>query len=209
MTLFSYTNHYGRTYYLHQRHRADGTTLYLMRASMAGALGALPDDLEVRENIYGSVSVRRRRARQISDIEAELMSAALRQSRPFAYRLDIDGRAATIFASADDRLCFNESLEAEFAEGFAQVLRTVLATRYSSELIEMFRARRDEAHGKRLRYYPVLRFVLADRKQRLFSVERVCFTGERSWIRLATLSLPGALMKYLPHLGRDSFFDLL
>lgn len=209
MTPFFYTNHYGRTYYLHRKRQADGRIVYYMSTAASGALSGLPDGLEVRENIHGQVSVRRRRVRQINEKEVGLLESALAQSRPFAYRLDIEGRAATIYASADDRRCFSESLEAEFAEGFSEALRTLLKKRYSAELIEMFRSRQEEKRGRRPRYYPVMRFVLVDRKKRLFAVERVCFTGEGSWIRLATLSLPAALMKYLPHLGRDSFFDLL
>lgn len=73
----------------------------------------------------------------------------------------------------------------------------------------MFRARRKRQGDKRPRFYPLLRFVLTDRRQRLFAVERVCFTGEASWIRLEVLPLSVAVMKYLPHLGRDSFFDLI
>jgi hypothetical protein len=209
MKPFYVTNQHGQSYYLHRKRRSDGQVVYVLRTSATNALGALPDSLEVREHVHGRVSVRRRRARPISESETDLLGTALAQSRPFAYRLDIDGRAATIYASADDRRCFSESLEADFAEGFSQALRTLLTKRYSAELIEMFRTRREEKRNRRPRYYPLMRFVLADRERRLFSVERVCFTGESSWIRLQTLSLPAALMKYLPHLGRDSFFDLL
>jgi hypothetical protein len=209
MTPFSFTNHYGQTYYLHRKRRSDGRIVYALRTSATNATGVLPDSLEVRENVQGRVSVRQHRVRQIAEREAQLLEAALAQSRPFAYRLDVDGRAATIYASAADRHCLSESVEADFAEGFSQALRTLLTKRYAPELIALFRERRQEERGRRPRYYPVMRFVLADKEQRLFSVERVCFTGESSWVRLEILSLPAALMKYLPHLGRDSFFDLL
>lgn len=209
MKPFSYTNHHGHSYYLHRKRLPDGRTVHVMRTADAGALNALPDDLEVRENVQGHVSVRRRRARPIDDKETDILQSALAQSRPYAYRLDIDGRIATIYASADDRRCFSESLEAEFAEGFSQALRTLLTKRYSAELIEVFRSRCEAKRNRRPRYYPLMRFVLVDKKRRIFAVERVCFTGEGSWIRLATLSLPAALMKYLPHLGRDSFFELI
>ena len=209
MTPFSFTNHYGQTYYLHRKRRSDGRVVYVLRKSATNALSALPESFEVRENVHGRISVRRRRTRPISESEADLLDAALAQSRPFAYRLDVDGRAATIYASAADRHCFSESVEAEFAEGFSQALRTLLTKRYAPELVALFRERRQEERSRRPRYYPVMRFVLSDKEQRLFSVERVCFTGESNWVRLESLSLPAALMKYLPHLGRDSFFDLL
>jgi len=133
----------------------------------------------------------------------------LAQSRPYAYELDVNGSSATVYASAQDRKCFTESLDAEFAAGFADALTDALAKKYPAELVAMFRARRQRQDAKRPRFFPLLRFVITDRTKRLFAVERVCFTGENDWIRLETLSVSAAVMKYLPHLGRDSFFDLM
>lgn len=209
MESFSYTNKHGQTHYLHVMRGAEGRTSYVMRTRPPGAATDLPKGFEVRENVHGRVSVRRRRTRQFSKLEEQLLRRALERYRPFAYELDIEGPAATVYASAEDRKCFLESLDAEFAEGFAEALTKALAKRYSPELVEMFRARRKEQNAKRPRYYPLLRFVIADKRDRLFAVERVCFSGESSWIRLEVLPLSAALMKYLPHLGRDSFFDLV
>ena len=209
MKPFSYTNKYGRTYYLHLLRRNEGPAIYVMRTRADGAVAAIPEGYEVRENIHGDVAVRRRRLRQFTELEEHLLHSALERFRPFAYAMDIEGAAATVYASAEDRKCFLESLDAEFADGFADALTKALAKRYSPELIEMFRSRRKEQNAKRPRYYPLLRFVIADRRQRRFAVERVCFSGESSWIRLEVLPLSAAVMKYLPHLGRDSFFDLV
>lgn len=209
MEPFSYTNKYGRTYYVHALRSADGHTRHTMRTERDGALAELPAGLEVRENVHGQVSVRRKRPRHFSKLEKQLLESAMDQFRPFAYVLDIEGKAATVYASAEDRKCFLESLDAEFAEGFAEALNKALAKRYSPELVDMFRARRKEENAKRPRFYPLLRFVMVDKKQRRCAVERVAFSGENSWIRLEVLSLPAALTKYLPHLGRQSFFDLI
>jgi len=209
MKPFSYPNKRGQTYYLHVVSRADGRTGYVMRTRKAGAAAGLPKGSEIRENVHGGVSVRRRRPRRFTPLEEKLLLTAMERVRPFAYELDIDGRAATVYASAEDRKCFLESLDAEFADGFADALTKALAKRYSPELVAMFRARRKEQNAKRPRFYPLLRFVIADKRERRFAVERVCFSGESSWIRLETLPLAAALMKYLPHLGRDSFFALI
>lgn len=209
MRPFSYTNRYGQTYYLHETSRTEGRRSYVMRTRACGAIKDLPEGLEVRENVHGRVSVRRRRKRQFRKLEDQLLRRALERCRPFAYELDIEGSAATVYASAEDRKCFLESLDAEFADGFADALTKTLAKRYSPELVAMFRARRKEKTPKRPRYYPLLRFVIADKERRLFAVERVCFTGDKGWVRLETLPLSAAVLKYLPHLGRDSFFDLI
>lgn len=209
MRRFSYTNRLGQTYYLHATRATNRTTRYTMRRQAKGAVSRLPEGYEVRENIHARVSVRRIRKKHLLALEEKLLHTALERYRPFAYTLDIEGKAATVYASAEDRKCFLESLDADFADGFADALTKALAKRYSSELVEMFRARRKEADAKRPRYYPLLRFVVVDARARQFAVERVCFSGESSWIRLEVMGLAPALEKYLPHLGRDSFFDLI
>lgn len=209
MKPFSYTNKHGATFYLHQVEGRDGRTYHVMRSSSEGAMPRLPADHEVRENVHGQVSVRRTRTRRFTRLEERLLHTAMENLRPFAYLLDIDANAATVYASAEDRKCFLESLDAEFADGFADALTRALAKRYTPELVDMFRARQKQKNAKRPKYYPLLRFIIVDHRERRFAVERVCFSGESSWIRLEVLPLSAAVMKYLPHLGRDSFFDLI
>ena len=209
MAPFSYTNQYGVTYYLHYVCGTDGRTYYVMRRSAAGAAGQLPPGFEVHETVSGRVAVRRIRPPQLTTLERQLLRSAMEDLRPYAYLLDIDSKTATVYASAEDRQCFLKSLDAEFADGFAAALTKTLAPQYSLELVELFRARRKQQKARQPRYYPLLRFVLAARHPRRFAVERVCFSGEDSWIRLEILPLAAAVMKYLPHLGKDSFFDLI
>ena len=204
-----YTNRDGETFYLHAVRLKGGRTLYVMRKRASGALSGMPEGYEVREGIHGHVSVRRKRPRSITEVEEQLVRNVLSHLRPAGYELDFEGRAATVYASALDRKSFAGSIDADFAEGFAEVLTKALAKKYPPELVAMFRARRQQETAKRPRLYPLLRFVLTDKDRRLFAVERVCFTGDRAWVRLEALPLSAALMKYLPHLGRDSFFDLI
>lgn len=209
MKPFSYTNGCGDIYYLHALRAGGHRAAYIMRRRADGALSELPKGYEVRENVHGQVSVRRKRRRSFTEIEESLLAGQLRQLRPLGYRLDITGRTATVYASALDRKCFAESLDAEFADGFADALTKTLATRYSAELIALFRARQRDKGRRRPRFYPLLRLVVADTRKRLFAVERVCFTGDRAWMRLETMPLTAAVFKYLPHLGKDSFFNLI
>jgi len=209
MRSFSYTNAYGDTYYLHILRRGKGHTACVMRKQASGAVAVLPEGYEVRENVQGQVSVRRKQERGFTEAEEQLLSCQLKRLRPFAYRLDVTGPAATIYASALDRKCFADSLDAEFANGFADALTKTLAGRYSPDLVALFRARRKDKNAKRPRFYPLLRLVLADEERRRFAVERVCFTGDSGWMRLEVMALSSAMLKYLPHLGKDSFFDLI
>jgi hypothetical protein len=147
MRPFSYTNAFGATYHLHVLRQGKNRTAYVMRKRAAGALSTLPEGYEVRENVYGRVSVRRTRPRLFTEDEEQLLSGQLKRLRPFAYRLDIAGRTATVYASAMDRKCFAESLDAEFANGFADALTKTLAGKYSPELVALFRARRKDKNA--------------------------------------------------------------
>ena len=205
-----YVNRLGQDYYVRQSCGA-GTVRYVASRTRLGALARLPAGYEVCEGINGQVSVRRARPRQVAVAEERLVASVLLQTRPHGYKAAVMDKAITIFASALDRKTFSGSLDAEFAEGFAAALEETLARKYGRELADLFRVRRQarDGSGGHLRYYPLLQFELSDRRRRLFKVKRIYFTGDQDWLLLETLSLSAALMKYLPHLGKDSFFDLL
>ena len=128
-----------------------------------------------------------------------------------SYRAVAKGASITDFASAHDSESYADSLDAEFADGFSSALEEILSRKYGNELVDLFRARRGERDAKKKapQFYPLLRFQLASKTNRAFRVPRIYFTGDQDWLTLGTLALPTAVMKYIPHLGRNSFFDLL
>ena len=63
-------------------------------------------------------------------------------------------------------------------------------------------------------YQKMLRFTLDDKKDRTFRVQRWCFKGSiDDWIDLGMSGgvgkLPVLVHTFCPHLGRDSFYDLM
>ena len=70
-------------------------------------------------------------------------------------------------------------------------------------------------HSKRGNMYQkMLRFTLDDKKDRTFRVQRWCFKGSiDDWIDLwasgSVGELPVLVQTFCPHLGRDSFYDLM
>lgn len=58
---------------------------------------------------------------------------------------------------------------------------------------------------------PMLRFSLVDDQKRRFALERWCFRGSiDDWIPLSGYGdLPALVKKFAPHLGRESFFELM
>ena len=63
-------------------------------------------------------------------------------------------------------------------------------------------------------YQKMLRFILDDKKDRTYRVQRWCFKGSiDDWIDLwmsgGLGQLPVLVQTFCPHLGRDSFYDLM
>jgi hypothetical protein len=60
-------------------------------------------------------------------------------------------------------------------------------------------------------YQKVLRFTLVDENSRRFAAERWCFLGSiDDWIHLSGGSeLPDLVKKFCPHIGKESFFELM
>lgn len=212
----------GRKWYI--RKRADGRG-YVPTLDPDGACRRMPADAEIIERLDGVVVAARRSPRRILELEAALVRQSLADPPSFAHACEVWGGTITIYANARDRAPFTESLDAEFAEGFAAALEEFFAKRYGRGVAHWFRTRRTGrgAQGpdgrdstvkpgvarRGERYFPLLRFTLARRRERLFRVERVCFVGDRRWQALETLPLREAVEKYVPHLGRATFFDLL
>jgi|SRR5208283_4273367 len=60
-------------------------------------------------------------------------------------------------------------------------------------------------------YLPMMKFILVDEKSRRFHVERWCFKGSiDDWFPLmGSGTLSQMVAKYTPHLGKESFFQLM
>ena len=57
---------------------------------------------------------------------------------------------------------------------------------------------------------PVMRFYIIDENKRLFDVERMTYRGMGGWRSLSeSMTLPELSQKYLKHLGKESFYDLM
>jgi len=181
-----------------------------MRKNGIGSLAAVPAGHEIHEDVNGKVSVVLSRRRAITDFEAESVHASLKKLRGSCYKSDVRGRNITIYASSGDCRSHATMLDADFTEGFAAALESLFSRKYGEDLAKLFRERRKAKEGSsRDVYYPLLRFALTNKRLRKFAVQRIYFTGDSDWLRLEEMSLPSAIMKYLPHLGKNSFFDLL
>jgi hypothetical protein len=215
MRAFEYINRKGVSYYLHGRPGRDGTTRYTLKRTKEGALAELPAGYEVVESVNGQASVRRTRVRHISPEEEAIVRYGLKRHDLSDYRLEIKGLDITVFEPDRDPAAiaaeFNplEMMPAEISERVKAMVRE----RFGEEAVDQYirerqRALREQVE-RTVRYSPVLRFKLVDRKNRVFEVARMTYRGEGGWHALDVLPLGTAVAKYVKHLGRDTFFELI
>lgn len=183
----TYTNRTGTTYYLHARKTKTGKPRYVFaRAIGDDAIDEIPEGFEITESINGQVNLSKRRPRLISDAEEGAVRSELgRRPKLKRYRVEAKGDALTIY----------EPLRTEAS------LRGVAMFTTSARLEQYF---------AETQFSPVLRFVVDDADKRTFRAERMTYRGDGGWSRsLASGEITKLARKLVPHLGEDTFFDLM
>jgi hypothetical protein len=189
MTL-RYTNHKGETYYLHKGTGKKGGSLYSFSKKEEGApVKSIPKGHEIYENPNGRVFLRKIVPKKITQDEVSVVEKSIRQyAKVKDYKIDAKGKAITIYLpdhEIDDlRSCFDS-------------------------LLFVNHALLDESLKKMLTYSPIMRFILANEKERRFRVERAGFLND-DWVLLDDSNdLLKLAKKYCRHLGKNSFYDLI
>ena len=183
-----HTSRTGKTYYLHATSTPAGKTKYFFSQNQDGDLvDTIPGGFEIYENVGGQVFLRKIPKQIIRPDELTLVAAALRRhGEAWQYRAEAKKNAITVYEAGDIG-----GLDA-------------LALTYR---------RRPLSGAEKMRhadYMAVMRFVLEDKKARLFVTERFCFKGGiDDWIHVDGPSeLADQVGKYIKHLGQESFFEL-
>jgi len=193
---FQYTNRHGDVYHLQSKARKTGALGYSFTRKLTGTpVDRLPDGYEVRELPKNAqVVLRKITPSAILPLEKQVAEAAVRhQAKLEHFIVDSDGNEMVIWLpdmESDTKL---ERMMGDF--GFAT---------FSLET-----ARERLVH--RARYSMMMRFVLTDPARRTFDVQRWCFRGSiDGWFFLdGGKPLAALLKKYVPHLGKESFYELM
>lgn len=211
---YSYTNRKGATYYLHATTTKKGTVRYAMSRSEDGAIDELPEEYEVAENPNGRVSVRLAKPRLILPEEEALVKSALDGFGMKYCRIGIKGKEITVFEPEGDiddaafSFTYFDTYPAIISEPLEKVARETFGDDVINNFIQEDQEKRRSMIEKFAYVHPILRFTLQDKKKRLFTVFRVTLLDASGWQCLSTLPLAKAVNKYIPHLGKDSLFDL-
>lgn len=186
-----HTNRKGKTYYLHQGITRKGNPKYFFTLRDEGDLvDTVPPGYEIYENPNAQVFLRRQQQPIISDEEITIVKAGMQQySRLEHFIVDVKKNVIAIYTPDQDIDLLVGTLD--FLPGTSSVKRKAVL-----ETIVIFS--------------PMLQFILVDKQQRLFAVQRFCFLGAiDDWMTVGDIDgLPGLVKTYVPHLGEDSFYDL-
>ena len=186
------TNREGQVYHLHTGKTKAGKPRWFMSTKSVGELAdAIPEGYEIWEKPENAqVFLRKIITPTVTEAEVQLIRDLARRKASTRYTI-VDVRGGTIVVhAADDNL----DARSRIFEGFGDP--DPAGTRRFLE--------------QQLQYHPMLRFELEDETDRLFSASRWCFLGSiDDWFLLDGGPLAALAAKYIPHIGAESFYELM
>jgi hypothetical protein len=172
-------------YYLHVGTTKTGKPRYWFAKSAEGDLAeAIPNGYEVYENPGAQVFLRKVQPQVVTPFEVAVVEKGLKRFAP-EQNCIVDVQKNDIVVYHAERI----SLDLKF-----------FGVR---ELPDRFR-----------HYTKVMRFTLIDKAARTYRVQRWCFRGSIDrwidlWMAGGSGNLPDLVEKFCPHIGRESFFELM
>jgi hypothetical protein len=191
-----YVNRRGERYYLLQGKTKTGKPKYYVSRKPAGVpVDQIPEGFELHEDPgRGLVSVRKTRPSPILPDERDTLERLIREVAGMEYfRVDIQEGSLVVYTPSRDPATA------------ASVLTKLFGACGEEE------SSHREWIGNNSTYLPMFRFTLTDQEKRVFAVERWCFRGGiDGWFHLpGRKSLERLAQEYLPHLNKESFFELM
>ena len=190
----TYTNRKGITYYLCRGVTKTGKPRYYFAREPKGELvDEIPEGWRISESVNGIVSlVRDRPARILPEEVATVEAAVKRHPKSHRYRVAVKHNRIEVY----------EQVGPDADELISALAQQGLGT---PELADRIRAEQE----RYAQFTPVLRFILADVKQRTFRVERMCYLGGiDDWIDVGPMGPIDQLARlWIPRLDTDAFFE--
>jgi hypothetical protein len=192
----TYTNFKKQTYYLCASTTKTGKIRYTFAREQKGEpVEQIPPGYEISESVNGVVSLVKSRPRKILSQELAAVQSVLEQ-HPQArkYRAGIK----------QDRIEVYERL-GPGANDLMPLIQRMGFPRFDTE------SQLEDVLDRSARYTAILRFILIDKEQRTFKIQRMCYLGSiDNWMDIGEW---GPIDALVPHvisiLGTDEFFELL
>jgi hypothetical protein len=186
----TYTNRKGTLHYFREVTGKRGTQIVCSQKESAEDLSAIPQTHEIVESPNGQVFCCKKAK---SDIAAEEMAYAKAVCPSM-----VASHIRIIVETKKKCLVIHSANTTDFSE-LAKFARSWYANPAGIEAVT-------ERH---LQYEPVLKLELSDKETRTFAAFRMCWVGEGGWMFLEERPLAPLLEKYVPHIGKESFYELL
>ena len=168
---------------------------YTSKKSNGTPVDKIPDGYELHESPSDAlVHVRKVRPTRLLPQEQEQVADAVRSlAGQEQFILDVEG---------DSLVVYLPDTNADMA--------TSLIGGIIGQPVASLNSLKDWAQ-KHSHYTPLMRFSLIDPDRRIFTAERWCFLGSiDDWFLLGRCdTLTNLLKSYVPHLGQESFFELM
>lgn len=191
----TYTNRKGVTYTLCRRETKKGDVRYFFSPDPEGkiAVDQIPAGYEIRENLNGQVTLRKKRPQLIQPQERDAVEDAVsRHPKAKNYRVDVQGKHIIVYENIGPR---TDTLLGAFEDfgPFPKSRRGAL----------------EDLEEQLSRFTPVLRFELEDPETRRYHVTRMGYSGHGGWLSPARWGDIETLAKeVIPLLDSDEFFEI-
>jgi hypothetical protein len=201
----NHINRGGDIYYLHEGKTKKGNPRYYFSMKKDGVLvNTMPKGYEIYENPNAQVFLRKIHPKIITDEEIATVEKGIKKYSGLK-DFKIDVRKNEISVYLPDK---NTDQLKQMKEDILSMLEH--HSPENSKKIERILKRS-------VRYDPVIRFVLIDKKTREFEAERFYISSlwnallgsKDKWVHLdSSRNLAEIVKKYAPHPGKESFFEL-
>lgn len=185
----TYTNRQGDRYYFRTVSGKRGTQIVCSQTESPNDLHAIPETHEIVENPNGQVSCRKKRVSDISPKEIALTNKLCSKLIKEDVRVVVEVKKRQLIIHSASTTDMKEVLK--------------LAWVLPSERNEI-----QEIVEKNIRFDPVFKLELTDKKSRTFSAYRMCWSGDCDWMFLDSGQLDKLVKALAPHIEQESFFEL-
>jgi hypothetical protein len=191
--VLTHRNRRGQVYYLHQGVTKKGAPKYFFAKTVGpGALADMPAGYELAESVNGVVSVRRATDSVIPETDVQFVREALAKV-PHLARHVVERKGEAIIVHEPEGGASVDDLG-----GLAREMGV------SRQRLEAFTQRPPK------RYTPVMKFEPESAgKPGEYVASRMTYRGDGGWRSLSTGPLSLLVPRLVPHIGRESFFELL
>jgi hypothetical protein len=192
---YQHTNRRGDVYYIQAKERGEKIAYSATRKATGKLMDRVPEGYEIYEKPENAqIFIRKIKPTSILPAEKKQVETSIRKLAKLEHFIvEVDADSIVVYLT-----------DAQPAASL-NILRA-MAPMSGDEAESM----KDFIIGRAM-YTKMMRFVLMDEKARSFAAERWCFLGSiDDWFFLAGGKTLGELLeKFVPHLGKESFFDLI